>query len=152
MTAKEHAKLLGLFFWIFAGLQLLMTVFAGIFMFVWMGFMLPEMLKMQQRGNNPPPPPEFFLGFIGIMIVFMAVMAVIMMIPKVVAGFGLRKEKSWAKIWVIIACCLAVLSVPFGTAVGVYGFWFVFSEQGKAYFDKNYDSVQNIPPPPNSWQ
>lgn len=152
MTAREHARLLGLFFWIFAGFQLLMTAFSGIFMFVWMGFVIPQMMQAQQRGNHPPPPPEFFFGFMAVIMIFAVIMAIIMLIPKIVAGYGLRNEKSWAKIWAIIGCCLAVLNVPFGTALGVYGFWFIFGDQGKAYFDNNYSEKIFTPPPPQNWQ
>lgn len=74
------------------------------------------------------------------------------MIPKVIAGYGLRNDRSWAKIWAIVACCLAVLSIPFGTALGVYGFWFIFGDAGKNYFDNPNGFSQMPPPPPNSWQ
>jgi hypothetical protein len=37
-----------------------------------------------------------------------------------------------------------------GTAVGVYGLWFVFGDQGKAFFD-GPDFIPPPAPPPNNW-
>jgi len=64
------------------------------------------------------------------------------------------KYKPWARTASIIAAVLEVMSVPIGTAVGVYSFWFMFSDAGKALYDKNsvYQqrpyALHNAPPPP----
>lgn len=151
MTPREHARLLGLFFWIYAGFQLLVTGLVGLFYVGIFGAVMSEVSRAPRRANEPNPEAVF-----GVVIAIMAVIFVVvllMLIPKVVAGFGLRNGKSWAKIWAIIACCLAVLSFPFGTALGVYGFWFIFGDLGKAYFDNPHGNFSNVtPPPPNNWQ
>ncbi len=150
MTSKEHAKLLGLLFWIYAGLQIVLTGFGLIVGFAMSGAIISEMSKMPHRPGEPNP--EVFLSMIPMIMIFAFLIAIVMMIPKVVAGFGLRNEKSWAKIWAIIACCLAVLSFPFGTALGIYGFWFIFGDAGKGYFDQSQHSSGMPQPPPNNWQ
>lgn len=150
MTAREHARLLGLFFWIYVGYQIVMTAFSGIMMFVMSGVMMSEFSKMPRRANEPSP--EGFLGMMFGIMIFAVIIVIIFMIPKVIAGYGLRNDRSWAKIWAIVACCLAVLSIPFGTALGVYGFWFIFGDAGKNYFDNPNGFSQMPPPPPNSWQ
>jgi hypothetical protein len=100
------------------------------------------------------PPPEAIIGIVVIVMFILVGSFVIFSIPKVVAGYGLRKGRSWAKIWTIIACILLVISPPLGTAVGVYGLWFIFGDAGKAYFDGPDFSAMPITsaPPPNSWQ
>jgi len=40
-----------------------------------------------------------------------------------VGGIGLRKRKSWSWSLVYILACMSLLSVPFGTALGVYALW-----------------------------
>jgi hypothetical protein len=85
-------------------------------------------------------------------MIIVVIVSLAFSVPKIVAGYGLRKGRSWAKIWTIIACVLAVMSVPLGTAVGVYGLWFVFGDAGKAYFDGPDFARQQVPPQPNNWQ
>jgi hypothetical protein len=44
-------------------------------------------------------------------------------IPNLIAGIGLLKHKSWARILAIIIAVLALTSFPFGTAAGLYTLW-----------------------------
>jgi hypothetical protein len=150
MTAREHAKLLGLLFWIYVGLQALMSVFAAFMVSAIFGTMASEFAKMPHRPNEPNP--EAFFGMITTIMICAFVIGFLFLIPKTIAAYGLRNEKSWAKIWAIIACCLAVLSFPLGTALGVYGFWFIFGDEGKRYFGGSSEPSPMSAPPPNNWQ
>jgi hypothetical protein len=49
---------------------------------------------------------------------------------------------------------MACMSFPIGTAIGVFGLVFLFSDEGKLFFDQQeYASRIGAPaPPPNSWQ
>ena len=67
-------------------------------------------------------------------------------------GWKLYKEQKIGRILGIIASCLCLLSVPLGTALGVYGLWFFLGDQGKAFYEGNGMMAVNSPPPPNSWQ
>lgn len=150
MSPKEHARLLGLLFWIYAGFNLLIMTFVGLVWFGMFGMIMSEVSRAPRRGNEPNP--EAVMGIVIVVIIAIFALTIVFLIPKIVAGFGLRNEKSWAKIWAIIACCLAVINIPIGTALGVYGFWFIFGDLGRAYFD-NPQGASNIPPPPpNNWQ
>lgn len=150
MTGKDHAKLLGLFFWIYDGIQIIGLIIGMLVMIGMSGFMFSQFSRMPHNGNEPPP--EFILGFMGVIIIIAIVVNILFLIPAIIAGYGLRNEKSWAKTWVIVACCLAVLNIPLGTALGVYGLWFVFGEEGKAYFDNPFAKAETPPPPPNNWR
>lgn len=154
MTPKEHAKLLGLFMWIFAGLNILIVVAIAVVYMAFAGVIAFAISNEPHRpGSQPPPPPEAIIGFMFVGMIILLVATLIFMLPKIVSGYGLRKGRSWAKVWTIIACVLAVLNFPLGTAVGVYGFWFVFGDAGKAYFDGPDFYPQGAPPPPpNNWQ
>jgi hypothetical protein len=111
-------------------------------------------LTAPRKANDPPP--EFLLGVVIAVFIILFVMTLLFAIPKIVAGYGLRKGKSWAFIWAIIACCMAVMSGPLGIAVGVYGLVFIFGENGKAYFEElrygRLSASTVTAPPPNSWQ
>lgn len=152
MTPKEHAKMLGLFMWIFAGFQLAIVALLGIFWTAIVGFIMTAISHAPQRPNEPPPPPpELIFGFFIFIMIIIVVATLAFSIPKVVAGYGLRKGRSWAKIWTIVACVLGIMSFPIGTAVGVYGLWFILGDQGKAYFDSPEFATPQSAPPPNNW-
>ena len=150
MTAREHARLLGLLFWIYVGIQIVLMIFSFIFMTAMFGRITAEFLKMPRGADAVNP--EMFVGIMGVAMVFAIIIAIVVLIPKVVAGYGLRNDKSWSKVWAIVASILALLSFPLGTALGIYGLWFIFGDKGKEYFDNNHGNVQTPPPPPNSWQ
>jgi len=44
-------------------------------------------------------------------------------IPSLLAGIGLLKHKSWARLLAIVLAIMAVTSFPIGTAAGVYSLW-----------------------------
>lgn len=152
MTGKEQARLLGLFFWLLTAFQVLTIGLLGLFYV----FIFGAVIASAPRQHDGPP-PEMFFGIIIFVMVILAVMTALFSIPKVVAGYGLRKEKSWAKIWAIIASIMACMAFPLGTAVGVYGLVFIFGDAGKAYFDgpsygRDPGTSGAPPPPPNSWK
>jgi len=138
--------------WIFAGLQIGIVVLIGIFYAVIVGFVTSMIANAPHDARNPPPPPEAIVGIFVVIMMFIIVVTLIFCIPKVVAAYGLRRGKSYAKLWTIIACVLAVMSFPLGTAVGVYGLWFVFGDAGKAFFDgPDFNPSPVSAPPPNNW-
>ena len=121
---------------------------------------------------GPAGPPAFIFV---IMLLFMLVMFSAFTLPSFIAGYGLLKGRKWAKIWAIISAVLAGGQFPMGTGVTVYTFWFLFSEPGKQYFERNnyalppgrqnwanqqwdYDAQRkregqyNPPPPPPDWR
>lgn len=138
MTPEQHNKYLAWAHLIYAVFHSLMGVVASLFMMA-MFSRLPD----ASRGN--PPPPVFFVA-IG---VFMLVLTVGISIPSVIAGYGLLKRKRWAKISTIVAGAFAAMQFPFGTALCVYTFWFLFSEPGKVLYDQG---AMSLPPgPPREW-
>lgn len=147
MSGKEHASLLGLLMLIYAGFQAVMMIFSGVVVTVMFGTMMSEFSRMPRGAGEPNP--EAIFGMVSVIMVFAFALAFLLLIPQVVAGLKLRGEKSSAKIWAIIACILALLNLPFGTALGIYGLWFIFGEEGKKYFGGAPAGFQT--PPPNNW-
>lgn len=60
------------------------------------------------------------LGGLG---VFLFVLVLVLAVPGMVAGIGLLRGASWARVLTIVVSALELLSVPFGTALGIYGLW-----------------------------
>ena len=69
-------------------------------------------------------------------------------------GTKIRRQAPIGRTLGIIVCILSLFSFPLGTALGVYGLWFLFSDMGKALYlgqglaPAQFDRPQ---PPPNSW-
>lgn len=56
-------------------------------------------------------------------------------LPAIVTGIGLLRMASWSRIVAIILSALHLFSVPFGTALGVYGLWVLLSRETIACFE-----------------
>jgi len=98
---------------------------------------------------------QFFgLAFI-VVILFIAVFSSAFILPQLIGGWKMIKERPNARTWGIIGSILSCLSFPLGTAAGVFGLVFLLGEAGKQFYlgTSNAGSYNPPPPPqPNSWQ
>lgn len=152
MNAHDKARLLGLFFWLFTAFNVLVVTVIAIVYVALFGVIFSQ---VPQKAGDPPP--ELIMSILIVVFIFVLIFTMLFSIPKIVAGYGLRKNKPWARTWALIASIIACLSFPFGTAIGVFGLVFLFSDEGKRYFDdptyRSQLAAGNFtPPPPNSWQ
>ena len=146
MTAKEHNKMVGIFLMAHGGLQAAVMVL----MCIIYGIIGSAMLVGGSRGE------EQMVGavFIGVILLIFAI-SLLFVMPQIIGGYKLFKERDGARNWGIVGSSLSVLSFPLGTAVGVYGLWFLFGEDGKRFYLGGARHQMIEPPqapPPNSWQ
>jgi hypothetical protein len=139
MTALEHNKYVGLAHIAYGVIHILMIGVMGLFMLGMMGMIARD----APSGDAPPA------AFFAIIMAFAVGVNVILSIPSFIAGYAFLKRKPWAKVAGIIAAVLSAMSFPFGTAVCVYTFWFLFSESGKLLYDGVAKTLP--PPPPGDW-
>ena len=66
---------------------------------------------------------------------FAAGFFIILSLPRLIAGIGLLKHRQWARILTIIVSAIGLFDVPFGLALGVYGFWVLLTREGAAPFE-----------------
>jgi hypothetical protein len=69
-------------------------------------------------------------GIGGIIFVFLLVVS----LPGLIGGIGLLQFKAWARILTIILSALDLFSIPFGTALGIYGFWVLLNRETEMIF------------------
>ena len=69
-----------------------------------------------------------FIGGIG--LVFFTLLA----LPGLIAGFGLLKRKSWARILALVLAILGLLNFPVGTLVSIYALWVLLQTDVSDYF------------------
>jgi hypothetical protein len=135
MTPEDHNRLLG---W---------GHIAHASFFALMGLMMAAMFGLVglMAAMDPKVPNDFPGAFFGLFGLIFGLFYVAMALPSFIAGVGLLKRKSWAKIWAIIAGVMSAMSFPIGTAVCVYTFWFMFSDPGKSLYDSDFQAAHRPP-------
>ena len=55
-------------------------------------------------------------------------------LPGLIAGYGLLKQRPWARILALVLAFFELFQFPVGTAVGVYAFWVLLQDGADEYF------------------
>jgi hypothetical protein len=116
---EQHLKILGILNVIFGGLGICGALI------VLLIFGIPAGLVVA----DGDPDAAGTLSILGVVGGFIFFLAAIFSVPAIVAGIGLLKYKEWARVWAIVASVLHLINIPFGTALGVYGFWVMFNDE-----------------------
>jgi hypothetical protein len=66
---------------------------------------------------------------------------VILSLPRLFAGIGLLKRRSWARILTIIVSAVGLFDVPFGLLLGIYGLWVTLNREGAAILEEQVQAV-----------
>lgn len=74
--------------------------------------------------------PGHFLGFFGALSGVFALMGVL----GILAGWGLLSWQPWARTLAIVLGCIALIHIPFGTALGIYTLWVLLPEESAEEF------------------
>ena len=134
MTDEQHNKYIAYAFFGHAAFQLLMLLMMGAFFF----FLFP----FPGRPGDPGPPKEFFAFMFGFMFLFQ----MLFIAPSLIAGYGLLKKKSWARIMSIVAGVVGAMNVPIGTAACVYSLWFFLGDNWKSVYPEKADQLSQDKP------
>jgi small-conductance mechanosensitive channel len=144
MTAKEHNNLLGIFILIQGGL----TIFVGLLLVLIYGGMGVALM-----GAGPDDGARMAGGMIFVIGLIVAVVVIAFSALYLYTGFKIRKQQSIGRTLGIIVSVLSLFSFPLGTALGIYGLWFLLGDMGKElYLGQPTGFATSPPPPPNSWQ
>lgn len=69
----------------------------------------------------------------------LAALAVVTVLPGIIAGWGLLNFRPWARILAIVIALLDIWSIPFGTALAIYAMYILFSGKSDRVFSRRYD-------------
>jgi len=129
MTGTDHRTILAIGYATFAAIigftyVLLMLISLGVFITLGITF-TKETGDANQAG----------IGLLGgaFAVIFYCVLAVIFVLPPVLAGWKIWKGKPRARMWGMIAAILLLPVFPLGTALGVYGLWFWSTPEGRNF-------------------
>lgn len=85
-------------------------------------------------GARGDPDAAIAIPIIGITGFALVTFLVILSAPGIIIGIGLFKFRPWARIGGIVLALLSLMAVPFGTLIGVYGLWVLFSKDTERLF------------------
>jgi hypothetical protein len=116
MTTDEHNRTLATLYFIYGAMHGL--TLAGLLLLV-------LAVKLAALGTSTVS--TFWMVF-GV-LVFVVLLLLVGLVPLAV-GYGLRKQKSWAKPLGISLAVVSLINIPVGTALGIYTIKFFRSEGG----------------------
>ena len=123
----EHVKILGVLHVVYG----ILGVLAGIVVLLIFGGLAGLVSVADRSGDALIAVP--ILGGIG---AFVFILLLALSLPGIIAGFGLLQLRPWARMLTIILSALELMSVPVGTALGIYGLWVLLSPGGEKLFGR----------------
>jgi hypothetical protein len=123
---RDHVRILAILHIVFSCLG---VVAAMIVLLVFGG--LAGAVGLNPNATDDRATPVAVLGILGVGI---CVIILVLAVPGLIAGIGLLKLRPWSRILTIVLSALDLLSVPFGTALGIYGLWVLLSPPTEELF------------------
>jgi hypothetical protein len=122
---QEHLRLLAILWFAFSALEAL----GGLVLII-----LANTLFLHLPETGAPPAATAFLHplltAIGFFVLAKAAAGFI-------AGWGLLQREPWARILTLILAFLALIHIPFGTALGAYTLWVLLPAQSEQEYEKS---------------
>jgi hypothetical protein len=128
MLMREHVRILGIIHIVLGALGLL----AALVLLTIFG--LGGAAAGAAAAHSNDPDAMVALPIIGAIGVGIFLLIAVLTIPGLIAGVGLLKLRPWARILTIVLSAMNLLSVPIGTALGVYGLWVLLNKDTEALF------------------
>jgi hypothetical protein len=133
----RHAQMLGILWIAYSALLLL----ASVGMLVVFQHVLPLMMRTLPPQSSSGPPPEVVFGIMRPLLHFVAILLMVKAVAGIAAGIGLLQRAEWSRMLTIILACISLISVPFGTALGVYSLWVLLSPNADLEFQGQHRAV-----------
>jgi hypothetical protein len=120
-----HVKILGALF-ITSALFMAIPAF-GLLVF-------PGMMTMGMAHRPFPFAGPFFTT---IALAFLSIPVV-----NIITGIGLLRYREWARVLALVQAAFMLIGFPFGTAIGIYAFWVLLSNDGSASYKRGNASPE----------
>jgi hypothetical protein len=96
------------------------------------------------------PDPAVPMGILTIVAIFLFSLFFLVSIPGVIGGLGILWNQEWGRILTIIVSVFNLLSIPIGTAVGLYSIIVLLSKDAQIYFHPQTPPPGPFQTPPSS--
>lgn len=131
---REHVRILGILNIVLGSLGLLVGIGLALF-FGGLGI-------FASMASSDDPDALFAIPILGAVGGIILIALLLFSAPQIIGGIGLLKGQPWARILMIVLSALSLMSIPIGTALGIYGLWVLLNEETVRMF--------NAPGPPSS--
>jgi hypothetical protein len=125
---RDHVKILGVLNIVWSSIGIL----AGLVVLIVFGGVAGVVGMASAQGHDSDA--VFVAPFMVMIGIGILTLISLLSLPALIGGIGLLKYKSWARTLMIVISIFHLMSVPFGTALGVYGIWVLFHEDTKRLF------------------
>jgi hypothetical protein len=121
---EQHVKVVAILNIVLGGLGVLTALFVLVFFGGMAGLV----------SSDPDPDADIGAAALGLLGGVGFVVIAIFSVPCIIAGWGLLKFRPWAQTLGVVMSILNLLSVPLGTALGIYGLWVLLNKDAKPLF------------------
>jgi hypothetical protein len=122
---QEHVRLLAILWFAFSAFE----VIGGIVLLVLAHTLFPRLVDL-----TPPPGPP--VGFLHLLFTVLGLFILAKSAAGFFTGWGLLNREPWARIMALVLGFLALMHVPFGTALGVYTLWVLLPANAEAEYER----------------
>lgn len=110
---EQHVHLLGIFWIVYS----ILHGIAGVVLMILANTLFGPI------GRSDIGAPSFLQPLLSVIGILLTIKGIV----GVAAGYGLMQRAPWARITIVVLGFLALLNVPFGTALGIYTIWVLLS-------------------------
>jgi len=118
---REHVKLVGILWMAYSALH----VVGGVIV------LLIAKLVVVRLGAIPNGPPPEVMEWLPTLVSVVGWLILAKAAAGVITGWGLLQHEEWARVVALVFGFLVLLSVPVGTALGIYTLWVLLPSQSE---------------------
>jgi len=118
---REHVKLVGILWMAYSA----MHVVGGVVV------LLVSKLVIGRLGHMPDGPPPEVMAWLPALVSAIGWLILAKAAVGIITGWGLLQREDWARIVALVMGFVALLSVPVGTALGIYTLWVLLPSQSE---------------------
>jgi zinc-ribbon domain len=134
-TERDMNMHINILSWLLIGSGILTAIGGSVTLLV--GQIFRHNLQMPIERGMPIGGPPFVAWIISMVAWVLLVVAA----ATVAAGVGLLQYKSWARGFTIVMAVLLLFQFPIGTAIAIYAFWVLFSQEGQRFYKSRSEST-----------
>jgi uncharacterized membrane protein len=125
-SMETHVNILA---WLFIGSAILYAMFGLVLLIA------PRILQELPI----PTPPEVSFDIVNLVTAVSGILAMVILgvaAGTAAAGIGLLQYQTWGRTLALVMSAINLIKLPFGTALGIYGFWVLLSERGRVFYER----------------
>ena len=134
-TPRNMATHVNILAWLFIGSAIVYAI-AGFAILI-----APSILR-NLAIHVPPDVPFDVIQLVSSLASLIGTFVILVAAGTAAAGVGLLQYQSWGRSLALVMSAVNLIKIPFGTALGIYGFWVLLSDRGRQYYEQQSALVE----------